>query len=234
MSRFDVYTGFDVHPNAIDVSKKPVQKADGPIFNPGPVNDEIKNAGRNLGTLIEKKTVYHGSGTAGIKEFEIADEDTVGSGAYFTSDEEAAKGYARRRSNCGKTPEKILYEAVIENLNMIDLRDQKTLDTIFDGFAEALKEKVDFSKHFSAYLFKRNTQTIKDRDYSTGNVRSVTWNYCSWFSEYLKSLGYDGLITVEGGEGTDVGNHDTWLIFDPKKARIIKESPLQESGAPNV
>lgn len=46
-------------------------------------------------------------------------------------------------------------------------------------------------------------------------------------SEYLESLGYDGLKTIEGGEPPHVGPHDTYLIFDPTKVKLVGETAVE-------
>jgi len=50
------------------------------------------------------------------------------------------------------------------------------------------------------------------------------------FSDYVESLGYDGLITFEGGEPLTGGNHDSYVIFDPEKVKIIKEQKIKKEG----
>ena len=45
------------------------------------------------------------------------------------------------------------------------------------------------------------------------------------FSEYIAGLGYDGLIAMEGGEGHGF-NHDSYVIFDASKARLVREQKI--------
>ena len=70
-----------------------------------------------LGVLVKRKTFYHGSGTSRIKDFNKAEEDTVGSGVYFTSKAKNAIGYARRRSRTSreKDASPVIYESFVEN-----------------------------------------------------------------------------------------------------------------------
>src|SRR3990167_7511519 len=96
--------------------------------------EEIDNG---FGVLVEKKTLYHGSGISGIKEqgkFTKAEEDTVGSGIYFTSEAKDAIGYARLRAKRergrmdeqknGKA-EPTIYESSVENMKLCDLRKEE-------------------------------------------------------------------------------------------------------------
>lgn len=73
----------------------------------------------------------------------------------------------------------------------------------------------------------RAIETI-DRDLADGSTlgRAVQ-NVGGEFSLYLSGLGYDGLITHEGGEG-DIGNHESWVVFDPQKVDIVSEQSLEE------
>ncbi len=41
-------------------------------------------------------------------------------------------------------------------------------------------------------------------------------------TECLSQRGYDGLVTFEGGEG-DIGDHDTWVMFDPDKLAGVNQ-----------
>lgn len=66
--------------------------------------------------------IYHGSGTSGIAAFVRAEEDTVGSGGYFTSESKDAIGYARRRARRSKNSVPVVYESEINNLKLLDLR----------------------------------------------------------------------------------------------------------------
>ena len=185
-----------------------------------------------LGVFVKKKTLYHGSGTEGITTFNKAEEDTVGSGVYFTSEAKDAIGYARLRSH-DKKENPIIYESSVENTKLCDLRKKENVEKILGGFIkwleqrwEALTEKwrsVRETLPRAKFLaLDRARKILESRQVGPQNVREVTFAFTEEFSEYVQSSGYDGLITFEGGEG-EIGNHDSYVIFDPEKAKINQE-----------
>jgi len=184
--------------------------------------------------VINNKILYHGSMTPRIKELQAAEENTVGQGAYLTSQEEAAKGYAIKRADEYKGSP-TLYEVNIDNAKLIDLRDTKTLDKIFQGFNEFLKEKLkQGSLSWQREGVARSViERISQKHYSTGTIKFTTENCGDWFSEYLQPKGYDGLIALEGGEG-NIGDHDTYLFFNTSKPKITKEINLQPNERPEL
>lgn len=181
-----------------------------------------------LGILVKKKTLYHGSGTSGIESFNKAEEDTVGSGIYFTSEAKDAIGYARRRSRREKDASPVIYESSVENMKLLDLRKDENVKKVLDGFKQVLIEKLkepDLKWNVQGVLQKA-VEAITSGKVGSGNLREVTFSTGQMFSDYCKSLGYEGLMTFEGGEGDDVSNHDTYLIFDPEKAKINQEHKI--------
>lgn len=185
-----------------------------------------------LGILLKKKTLYHGSGTGGIKSFDKAENFTVGSGIYLTSKAKDAIGYARRRARERAREQKdafpVIYESSVENMKLLDLRKDENVKKIMDGFKQILIEKLKDTD--LKWYYKQNLQravlSINSGNVGFGNLRKVTFNTGPMFSDYCKSLGYEGLIAFEGGEGDDVGFHDTYLIFDPEKAKINQEQKI--------
>ncbi|OGZ66412.1 MAG: hypothetical protein A3C50_02590 [Candidatus Staskawiczbacteria bacterium RIFCSPHIGHO2_02_FULL_43_16] len=187
-----------------------------------------------LGVLVKKKTIYHGSGISGIEKFDKAEEDTVGSGIYFTSEAKDAIGYARLRAKRergrmdeqkNEKAEPIIYESSVENMKLCDLRKGENLKKILDGYKKILREEL--KRTDVPWFYKSALQTSIDT-IDSGKIRGlkdVTQSNGELFSDYIKSLGYEGLITFEGGEG-DNGRHDTYLIFDPEKAKINQEHKI--------
>lgn len=176
-----------------------------------------------LGVFIKRKTLYHGTGAEGIEDFNSAEDTTVGDGAYFTSDPNAAIGYAHVRTRGENETNPIIYEANIENARLVDLRKKANVEKVLPGFKEILKkERNKPDLHWAKQ--GRIDQVIGNIDSGLGAkyLKFATQGVGNLFSDYLSSLGYDGLITYEGGEG-EVGDHDTYLIFDPEKAKINKE-----------
>src|SRR3989344_3243171 len=198
--------------------------------------EEIDNG---LGILMKKKTLYHGSGISGIETFNKAEEDTVGSGIYFTSEAKDAIGYARLRSERERSPHKAdgspviedsvptIYESSVENMKLCDLRKDENVKEVLGGFIDVLKtelKKPDL-KWFIQGSLERTIETINSGKVGAGNLKEIAQSNGQLFSDYIKSLGYEGLITFEGGEGGN-GNHDTYLIFDPDKVKINKENRI--------
>ena len=191
-----------------------------------------------LGILIKKKTLYHGSNIIGIKTFHKAEEDTVGSGIYFTSEPKDAIGYAkirserRRNSMSHVSPEDqdsvpVIYESLIENVKMCDLRVDENIKKVLIGFRKILKEEIIKSdiEWFRRGSLEQAIEKIDGRKIGAGNLKEIAQSNGKLFSGYIKSLGYDGLIVLEGGEGEN-GNHDTYLIFDTEKVKINQERKI--------
>lgn len=184
-----------------------------------------KEIDNGLGILVKKKTLYHGSGTNGIKTFNKAEEETVGSGIYFTSEAKNAIGYARRRSRRREHTLPVIYESSVENMKLLDLRKDENVKKVLEGYKKILQDKLkkpDLKWYYEASLQKR-IEAIGTGKVGAGNLRDVAFADGQIFSDYVRSLGYEGLVTFEGGEGEDMGNHDTYLIFDPEKIKINQE-----------
>lgn len=181
-----------------------------------------------LGILVKKKTLYHGSGTSGIGTFDKAEEDTVGSGIYFTSEAKDAIGYARRRSKKKEGAQPVIYESSVENMRLLDLRKDENVKKVLDGFGKIVKQKLQEPNLNWTYeaVLQKVIEAINGGKIGAGNLREITFSTGEMFSNYIKSIGYEGLITFEGGEGEDIGNHDTYLIFDSEKVRINQEHKI--------
>jgi hypothetical protein len=181
-----------------------------------------------LGILLKKKTLYHGSGTPGIARLDKAENDTVGTGIYLTSTPAEAMGYARRRAGRAGENSPVVYELTVENLRMLDLRNEANVKVILNGFKEILQTKLaELNIRYNfAEVIRIIIGSIEEGKVRPGNLRDVTFSTGDMFTKYIESLGYDGLIALEGGEGDDVGEHDTYLIFDPTKVKISKEEAV--------
>ncbi len=203
--------------------------------------EEIDNG---LGILLKQKMLYHGSGVSGIKTFNKAEDDTVGNGIYLTSDAMDAIKYAKIRSKRERDPNKadgspavkdsvpVIYESSVENLKLCDLRKDENVRNILSGFRKILLEnakKPDLI-WFVKNSYLRTIETIDAGYTRAGNLRNVAHSNGQLFSDYIKSLGYEGLVTLEGGEEGN-GDHDTYLIFDSKDVKINKESKVMNADS---
>lgn len=190
-------------------------------------NEQVIDDG--LGIALKKKTLFHGSSVEKIEKFIPAEETTVGNGIYFTSQEKDAAGYARRRSTSRKG-KPVVYEVNVENIKLCDLRQDKNVSAILGGFAEKLKEvlaRPDLKWNYKVAL-QNALIAIESGIITAGNLREVTFSHGELFSRYIQSLGYEGLITFEGGEGNHVGSHDTYLIFEADRVIPVKETVLEK------
>lgn len=155
-----------------------------------------------LDIVVNKKTLYHGSVAQAIISFNRAEEDTVGSGIYFTSEAKDAIGYARRRSRGRQDALPTLYEVQIENLRLVNLKKDENVEKILGGFKEVLKQKLSEPNLMWNYeaVLKRSIGIINQGKVGSGNLKEVTFNHTATFTQYLQSLGYDGLTAFEGGD----------------------------------
>lgn len=180
--------------------------------------------------LIEHKILYHGSVASGIGEFNHAEETTVGNGVYFVDNQADAGGYARRRARRDEHLSPVVYETEIEKAKLVNLSNPQKLQEVMAGFIQVLQHKKETLSPDSAWVvigaIDKSIGAI-NQGVKVGQVKEVVSSHGNLFSEYLKSLGYDGLKTREGGEGEDIGDHDTYLIFDPDKIKVIAEQTLQ-------
>ncbi len=187
-----------------------------------------------FGVLLKKKTLYHGSGVSGIEKFNKAEEDTVGSGIYFTSEAKDAIGYARLRAERerkrnddqkNENAKPVIYESSVENMKLLDCRKDENVKKVLKGFRAVELQKLlhgtdlDWLKSASLH---RVIDNIDTGNTGAKNLKTAVWNDNQGFSDYVKSIGYEGLITFEGGEGSQ-GNHDTYLIFESDKIKINQE-----------
>jgi hypothetical protein len=180
-----------------------------------------------LGVFVRNKTLYHGSATPEISVLRSAEETTLGNGVYLLPLESEAAGYARRRAR-GRNTKPVIYGAAIENLKLLDLRKDENVNKIMPGFAELLSERLmrPGLPWNDEEVLNQSIDLIRRGLIGSGNIRKVVFANGELFKKYIQGLGYDGLIGLEGGEGDDIGNHETYLIFDPSKAKIIEERQI--------
>lgn len=172
---------------------------------------------------INSKEFYYGCNISDLKVLRIAEEDTVASGVYLTSDKKVAVGYAKRRARYrGGIP--TIYTVIVSKTKFVDLTDKNTLQKIMNEFLEILKKQKSIAKQwFQSETVQNSIDEINRGNYHPGNIREITYSHTKLFTRYLISLNIDGLVCLEGGEGEDIGNHDSWVVFDPKKVKISKE-----------
>jgi hypothetical protein len=185
--------------------------------------------------ILEHATLYHGSATSGITELHRAEEDTVGAGVYL-AEEATARAYALHRAGGSGTP--VMYQVGIDKARLVDLTDQHTVDAVMTGFVPILQaELVRASRSNDPwYTIESLRQTIADigeHGAQATNLKAVTQRSGALFTRYLRGSGYDGLVALEGGEG-GMGNHRTYLLFDPARLRIESEHHVGAGAAAGI
>lgn len=190
--------------------------------------EEIIDGG--LGVLLEKKTLYHGSNVGNIEALDKAEYETVGEGVYFTSTAKEAVGYAKWRSK-NRKGDPTIYEASVENVKLADLRKNENVKSVLAGLlpklSQELSETTELSQWRRRTVLERAITAIQEGTIDAGSIQDIARPLRDLFTGHIKSLGYDGLITFEGGEG-EIGSHDTYLIFDPKKVKLNQEQKITE------
>ena len=122
---------------------------------------------------------------------------------------------------------------LIEDMKLLDLRNDKNAKTILRKFSDVCKEKSEDKNVDIKYRIplKQAFVLIRTGKIKSANISEAIGPIGKYFSDYVKSLDYDGLIAIEGGEGDEIGNHDSYVIFDPNEVKIGREQKLKkESG----
>lgn len=175
---------------------------------------------------IERVVLYHGSGVRGIKNFGASEETTIGQGLYLTSDPQSAEGYARRRIKREKDGTSTVYEAEVANLRLADLRRPEALQVFAGALEKRLEEELEKSSFpwYQETAIRETLGKIKNKSYHS--LKDLVWHHQEIGTEIVKDMGFDGLVAIEGGEGEEIKEHDSYVIFDPRKVRILKEKEV--------
>lgn len=180
---------------------------------------------------IDRMNLFYGASISGIKEFRIAEESTIGEGLYLTSQRETAEGYAKRRAKLNPHSKPTVYQVEISNLRMADFREKKTLDIFASKLKNRLLEEVkkpDLPYYIQGAM-RQTLEKINAHSYRSG--KDLMWSHPGLSTEIVKNEGFDGLLAKEGGEGDEIGDHDSYVIFDPTKAKVLKEVSV---GIPHI
>ncbi|MBW2981710.1 hypothetical protein KY343_02410 [Candidatus Woesearchaeota archaeon] len=187
-------------------------------------------------------SIAHGTNVSGIKRFRKADNPRIAAGVYFTSWlSSIAEDFAVRRTESrglrGDRP--TVYYAEVPDVKLVDLRDERTLETVLQGFADYV-EKTD-ERRANAVRIKVEKDQHKEK-----GLAEVMIGVQDRFTEYLQSLGYDGLVCVEEREIERVKEpdyqfyyteeqyeklhckYDSIVVFDPEKIKIVEEKELSK------
>jgi hypothetical protein len=184
---------------------------------------------------VERLTLYHGTGKSGIQEFIDSEAATVGSGVYMTSSYDSASRYGLLRTVDERNRHSV-YETEIQNMNILDLTNAESWIPLGKLMAPELEKKLqrtDFPPdwkqyHKDSYLRKAKLALERIKNDQVRGPKDILFGSAETARRKFSELGFDGIKAIEGGEGwrddLGVGNHDTYVIFDPKKVKIIREA----------
>lgn len=179
--------------------------------------------------VLDRKTLYHGSPKSGLTTLSSAEENTVGAGCYLVHRPDVAVGYAELRSHGIGNASPAVYEVQADRLRCANLCNRQMLESIMQGFGQVLKEMRQdaVTSRASWYMIAAYNRAIAaiENGVRVGHVKDATGAFGRTFSRYMQSLGYDGVKTLEGGEGS-VSAHETYVIFDPSKLVVQSEQDL--------
>jgi hypothetical protein len=178
---------------------------------------------------VSSMMLYHGSPVTGIRELKAAVDTTIGDGVYLTSHEAWAVEYAFIRTHKGTEKEKpTVYEVEIKDMTLLNLTTKQSLIEFMKFFVEVLDKKYEKLGKEASLIFrtrlgddikKIRDALKKDKALYPREILEATGSYAA---EALTKLGYSGLFAIEGSEA-GTGAHDSYVIFDPKKVKIVRE-----------
>jgi hypothetical protein len=176
-----------------------------------------------------------------IEKMKPAYEHTIGRGLYGTyGPEMGAIDYALLRARIASSKRgatvvhPVLYEITATEINMLDLRSDDSAEEILAEFTlrleqwleEAIKTPSD-PLRLQEGGTKKLIHKINDREQHRYRLLKETSMRSDLFTATIEDLGFQGLIVREGGEG-DIGDHESWVIFDPSKAKVTAEEQFKD------
>jgi hypothetical protein len=190
-----------------------------------------QNASKIVDESGQPMVVYHGSGSADIKEFDLGNYQKVqkgdwGEGVYFTPSEWLAKEYRKTAVKASDTSVKEAAEkeaalakefGTTPMMKWMDLQSRKITQDQYDKLGEAddawraaLKEaeQSEKGKVYDVYLDIKNPYY-----YTYGGIVEPD------LASQAKRAGHDGLIIQN-----ESGNIEEILVFDPKQIKSASEN----------
>ncbi|MDO8662854.1 MAG: transglutaminase domain-containing protein [Candidatus Omnitrophota bacterium] len=193
-----------------------------------PIRLNSNNAG-----ALEDGAIFHGTNRE-FEQFILSPKDmeyTMGLGFYFTDNTEQAQKYALRRTQQKITGNPQVVAARLIRSKLLDCRNNvpdevinawlKYLESLsLDWARVALRDRIftyiRYRRHNKKPILLRQGGGSKETGVD-GWFDGITQGFD--FRIFILSLGYDGVIGMEGGEGRGdeaVGNHVSIVIFDPE------------------
>ena len=123
------------------------------------------------------------------------------------------------------------YEAEIRDMALLNLTTKQSLIEFMKFYVEVLdKEHENLNPNTSLIFKKRLEDDIEKirnalKENRALHPREILEATGSYAAEALTKQGYGGLFAIEGSEA-GTGAHDSYLIFDPQKVKIIREMEI--------
>lgn len=196
----------------------------------------------------DTKNLYHGTDVRGIEKFDFAEESTVGNNAvYFTTDPTLAIGYARLRNKERKTAGTFLYEAVLKDITVMNWAEEKTVDILKRKLIDfcmrahrdlALMDYKDFvatyglGRHIESGIASLALDKIigaceKEGYLNGGNTKLVAQGVMGiFFEKFVKESGFDGVITIEGGDDNELTAKPGLSVVVYNREKIVSQRPI--------
>ena len=121
-------------------------------------------------------------------------------------------------------------------MKFLNLRNTANLKKVLPGFKQKLIElKANIRPSDNAFLDKsvqdmidQRIRLIDEDKADNTKIRDVTMGVGEAFTEYVQSMGYDGVIAYEGGEDNNLflEDHDTYVVFDPNRVHVAQEQEI--------
>lgn len=177
--------------------------------------------------FVEQRTLYRGSRTSGIKKLNLpADASSAGEGVYLTTAKEAI-GYAHG-GRAGNEPR--IYETRIKNVKLADLRNEENVNRVNKEMKLLLQKELERKDVPWWYpeVVKQDIRFLKGESTFFAKLNLVGTKHPEILTKYVSGLGYDGLVTIEGGEPGHFENHQSWVIFNPDNVEVLQEHSVSK------
>lgn len=195
------------------------------------------------------KSVYHGSDVEGIQEFNFAEESSIGDNAvYFAIDPTLAMEYSRLRPSERNTGKSFLYEAILSDVNLMNWAETNIVEKLKIEYAEYCKKilsEIDANGYDAVTKIYAIPATLNERVALTalkriiticaqegalngGNVKNVAFGALGiFFERFVESKGFDGVITIEGGDSENLTSRGGVSVVIYNKNKIQSHRQIE-------
>lgn len=183
--------------------------------------------GQPFGLSFEELKIYRGlsiskeqyQGSEAFEPVRQAYEHTVGEGMYCTPGVAIAISYAEHRSHGELVPVICSYD--YKDTNLVCLLTQESIDAYIPEYLAYISSNTKTKDPEWSESFRETVQSWLDaKKIHAGNLKHVAKE--PHFTDFFKKKGFDGLMTLEGGEraGSGIDQLTSIVIFDPK-AKLV-------------